>query len=229
MLHLMLGCVPGTITGELEPPPPADPNGQSAADAGAMSRPPALDGGAAADQGAASGMDAGPQGPVCGDQRCDYEETCDACPADCGPCEVPSAWEAEERAVLALVNQQRAQGANCGGRSIGPAGPLMMNAEVRAAARRHSQDMADQGYFDHTSLDGRSPWDRAAEAGYQGRATSENIAAGNRGAQGTFDQGLNSAGHCANMMSPDAREIGVGYGYNERAEYRHYWTQVFGR
>ncbi len=225
---LVLGCVPGTITGELEPPPNEDLNGQSPADAGMMTGRP-QDGGPGFDQGVTPGMDAGPLAPVCGDQRCDVQETCDGCAADCGPCEVPPEWDAEERAVLALVNQQREQGANCGGRNFGPAGPLLMNAQLRTAARRHSQDMADQGYFDHTSLDGRSPWDRAAEAGYQGRATSENIAAGNRGAEGTFDQWLNSPGHCANMMSPDAREIGIGYGYNERAEYRHYWTQVFGR
>jgi uncharacterized protein YkwD len=140
----------------------------------------------------------------------------------------PAAWAAREERMLELVNAQRALGARCGGRAFGAAPALVMNAELRTAARLHSKDMADRDYFDHTSLDGSSPWDRIARASYTGFAMGENIAAGNDTAEDTFDQWLTSSGHCANMMAPDAREIGIGYAFNTGASYAHYWTQTFG-
>ena len=61
-----------------------------------------------------------------------------------------------EDQVLVLVNQRRAAGATCGGVPYAPVAPLTMNAALRTAARLHSQDMAAQNYFSHTSLDGRT-------------------------------------------------------------------------
>ena len=61
--------------------------------------------------------------------------------------------------------------------SLTPKQPLTGNALLHAAARAHSRDMIDQDYFDHLSLDGRTPWDRMAAAGYVGfSAAAENIA-----------------------------------------------------
>ena len=61
--------------------------------------------------------------------------------------------------------------------ALTPKQPLTSNALLHAAARAHSRDMIDQDYFDHLSLDGRTPWDRMAAAGYVGlSAAAENIA-----------------------------------------------------
>lgn len=177
-------------------------------------------------------VDAGgapPPTEICGDGTCNpADETCSSCEADCGPCTWPQDQAREEEAMVQMVNDFRAMGARCGARSYGPAGPVTMNAELRAAARGHSTDMADNNYFDHTSRDGRSPWDRIREAGYQGSGVGENIAAGNASAQATFQQWVNSPGHCANMMNGSANEMGLGYAVGD-ARFRHYWTQVFGR
>lgn len=151
-------------------------------------------------------------------------------PADAGD---PDQWPAQlasgEAELLVLVNQQRAIGANCGGQNFGPVPPLTMHPALRRSARLHSQDMADQDYFEHDGLDGRSPFQRMSDAGYDAFPMAENIAAGNAGAQGTFDQWLNSPGHCRNMMSGDANEIGIGHGFNRNSTYGHYWTQNFGQ
>lgn len=174
--------------------------------------------------------DCGACPPVCGDGACDTpQEACDTCPQDCGDCGWPADWAQLENEMVPLVNAQRAQGANCGGQQMPPVGPLTMNPELRVAAQLHSQDMAEQNYFDHTSLDGRSPWQRMSAAGYRGQAGGENIAAGNATAQATFTQWLNSPGHCRNMMSGNFSEIGVGYAFGANSQYRHYWTQTFGR
>ncbi len=132
-----------------------------------------------------------------------------------------------EEEILAIVNQRRAQGANCGSEgNFGPTGPLTMQIGLRCAARVHSKQMVEQDFFDHTTPWGETPWDRMAAAGYQYSTAGENIAAGNATAAATMDQWMASDGHCSNIMKPDFTEIGVGYFAG--AGYGHYWTQAFG-
>jgi uncharacterized protein YkwD len=138
------------------------------------------------------------------------------------------AWKQLEEDVLALVNQRRAEGANCGAQgNFGPAGPLTMDPALRCAARMHSKDMNDRAFFDHTNPDGEPPWDRMGKAGYGNYSNAgENIAGGSADAAGTMDQWMNSDGHCANIMNPDFEHIGVGY--YPGGQWGHLWTQVFG-
>lgn len=136
------------------------------------------------------------------------------------------AWAELEQEILEIVNQVRAEGATCGGQSMPPVGPLMMDPELQCAARMHSLDMAERDFFDHDNPDGDGPNDRMRAAGYMGRGWGENIAGGSRTAEGTMDQWMNSAGHCRNIMSGDYTLIGVGY--YPGGEFGHLWTQTFG-
>ncbi len=120
-----------------------------------------------------------------------------------------------EQQVLALVNQERA---------IRNLHPLVMNAQLVQSARAHSADMAQQNFFSHTGLDGRSPGDRIEAAGYQGNAWGENIAFGQTTPEEVMNSWMNSPGHAANILHQDFCDIGVGYEPNGR-----YWTQNFGR
>mmetsp|Transcript_101583 Transcript_101583/g.242187 ORF Transcript_101583/g.242187 Transcript_101583/m.242187 type:complete len:490 (-) Transcript_101583:80-1549(-) len=131
------------------------------------------------------------------------------------------AWE-----HFALVNQLRAEGYTCpNGASYAPnPTPLNFDCRLWRASRLHSEDMASQNYFSHTSLDGRSPWDRAEEQGIS--ANGENIAAGRSSASGALEQWKNSDGHCKNMMSSKHHVFAVGYAYDSSARYKHYWTQM---
>lgn len=137
-------------------------------------------------------------------------------------------WKQLEEDVLEIVNQKRAQGADCHSEGMfGPAGPLTMEPSLRCAARMHSKDMVDRDFFSHTNPDGELPWDRMKKAGYGSYTNAgENIAAGSPTAAGTMDQWMNSDGHCANIMNPDFEQIGVGY--YPGGKYGHVWTQVFG-
>lgn len=89
----------------------------------------------------------------------------------------------------------------------------------------HAEDMAINRYFSHTSLDGRSPWDRAAEEGIT--ANAENIAAGQFSAQSSLTAFQGSDGHCRGMMNAGRRWVGIGYFYDSTAPYRYYWCQLF--
>jgi len=129
-----------------------------------------------------------------------------------------------EGAVLDLVNQRRSEGANCGGQTYSPAPALVIDGALRCAARVHSRDMEERGFFDHTNPDGDSPFDRMLFAGYDWRAAGENIAGGQPTPEAVVDAWMNSSGHCSNIMSPDFADIGIGYW-----DAGTMWTQVFGR
>jgi uncharacterized protein YkwD len=89
--------------------------------------------------------------------------------------------------------------------------------------------MAVNGYFSHTSQDGRSPWQRIADAGYTASATGENIAAGYATPEAVVAGWMTSTGHCNNIMNGNSNETGLGYAYQQGSPYGRYWTQTFGR
>lgn len=140
----------------------------------------------------------------------------------------PSDWARFEEEVLRLVNQHRAAGATCGTTAYAPAPPLTMNSQLRTAARLHSEDMGRQGYFSHTSLDGRSFFDRMIESGWVGACPcGENIGAGYSSASAVVTGWMNSPGHCANIMGRSYQATGIGYSYVAGSRYGAYWTQNF--
>ena len=141
----------------------------------------------------------------------------------------PSGSPSLEDQVLVLVNQRRASGATCGGTPYPAVAPLTLDAHLAGAARGHSQDMAANNYFSHTSLDGRTFAQRIWQSGYTGGfPIGENIAGGQSSAQAAVDGWMQSPGHCQNIMNGGFRSTGIGYAFNPSATYRHYWTQAFG-
>ena len=131
--------------------------------------------------------------------------------------------------ILTEINKARAVARVCGTQSFRAAPALKRDTKLDTTAQAHSVDMATRNYFSHTSLDGKSPFDRMRAAGYNFSAAAENIAAGNAAAADTVKQWLNSPGHCANLMSATYVDTGIGYGYSATSTYKHYWTQNFGK
>lgn len=125
-----------------------------------------------------------------------------------------------ENEVAELVNVERA---------IQNLQPMAWNDMLGTAARGHSEDMALQNYFSHTSLDGRIFSQRITAAGYSYNACGENIAAGYSTPQAVMNGWMNSPGHRANILNPAFCDIGVGYAFRSGSTYGHYWTQDFGR
>ncbi len=132
--------------------------------------------------------------------------------------------------ILAAANAARAKGATCGSVAYPPVPPLVWNEALAAASRGHSLDMATQHYYDHQGKDGRLVTARAGAAGYHSRRLGENIAVGQRSAEEVANAWLTSPGHCANIMEPEFREMGVAYAIRDiSGKPRVYWTQVFGK
>ncbi len=134
----------------------------------------------------------------------------------------PTAWELE---VVRLVNQERVKAGLW---------PLAVSSALTQAARAHNADMITNNFFGHYSSDGRDPGQRAADAGFRqygwGAAfVGENIAGGYLSPQAVVEGWLNSAGHRANILNPDYREIGVGYTEDPKCQlFCNFWTQDFG-
>lgn len=130
--------------------------------------------------------------------------------------------------VLDLTNAARAQARTCGTTTYAATTPLTYNAALETAAQGHAADMAAKNYFSHTSQDGRTFSQRVTAAGYTWTRVAENIAAGQTTPESVVAGWLQSAGHCANIMNPALKELGVGYAYTAGSTYGHYWVQDFG-
>ena len=114
--------------------------------------------------------------------------------------------------VYRLVNEER--------NAVG-LDPYDWNGDLGLAAQLHAEDMNDQGYFSHDSLDGRDFVERIDDAGYDGSARGENIARGQRSPEQVMESWMDSDGHRRNILAEGSNEIGVGFIDN-------HWVQVFG-
>jgi uncharacterized protein YkwD len=114
---------------------------------------------------------------------------------------------------------------------------LVWDVKLAAAARAHSEDMAANKFFDHTSSDRRTPGQRLNAIGYY--SWGENIAAtgyynlnSNPDAVGKalVDMWMGSSDHKANILgtSINFNRIGVGVAYNSQY-YGYLATQDFAR
>ena len=96
------------------------------------------------------------------------------------------------------------------------------------SANVHCIDMAENGYFAHDSLDGRTHKDRILATGIQDTiAWGENIVAGRGLAVDTFDLWINSAGHRINMLRKNFTHVGIASVYKDGSVYTYYSGQNF--
>ena len=113
-----------------------------------------------------------------------------------------SEHEDKKSEFLELINRYRQENGMA---------PLKVSGALAVAAQLHSEDMAAQNYFSHTSLDGRTFVDRIRQAGYTYNTwLGENIAAGYDTAQAVFEAWRSSTGHNANMLNSNFVVIGIG-------------------
>jgi|GEM_PF-3552522 Ca2+-binding RTX toxin-like protein len=114
--------------------------------------------------------------------------------------------------------------------------PLTLNAQLTAAARKHSQDMALNDFIGHQSSDGSSTDQRFKRDGYQYSFAGENVGWGYSTPEEVVDAWFNETppndGHRQNILNPNYKEIGIGYYLLKNdtgsQNWHHYWTQDFG-
>ena len=141
----------------------------------------------------------------------------------------------DEQKILEAVNAARAVARDCdSAHHFAATGPLVLNAQLSAAALAHSQDMYSNGYIEaspHSGSDGSTPQQRIEAAGYLNwTSTGENVAAGYTvgGPNDVVAAWLASPSHCVNIMNPKFREIGISFLAVKGARYNGFFTQDFG-
>lgn len=122
---------------------------------------------------------------------------------------------ADEKRLIELVNAERQKA---------DLPPLKANAKLMKAARGHSANMARKKQLAH-DLDDKGPGERIQEVAYVPAGWGENCAAGQRTPAEAINCWMNSAGHRANILGGNYREIGVALA--KSADGVFYWTQVF--
>jgi uncharacterized protein YkwD len=101
--------------------------------------------------------------------------------------------------------------------------PLHLNANLSAAARAHTEQMAQDGYFAHESADGSAFWKRIEAFYAAGRwaywSVGENLlwSSPDVTPATALQMWLKSPEHRANLMNPRWREIGVAAVHEDAA------------
>jgi len=87
---------------------------------------------------------------------------------------------------------------------------LVVNPLLTQAAEMKAQDMAEQGYFAHTSPEGKTPWYWIEQVGYKYQYAGENLAVNFRDSEDVTNAWLNSPTHQANIVKGNYTEMGTG-------------------
>jgi uncharacterized protein YkwD len=119
---------------------------------------------------------------------------------------IQAAADLEQQVVFAINDVRRAHALR----------PVRLNRALTAAAREHSESMAEHGYFRHDSWGGSPFWKRLKPVypPLPGRtwATGENLvwSSPELTATGFVDIWLHRASHRRNLLNPEWRDLGVG-------------------
>jgi uncharacterized protein YkwD len=102
---------------------------------------------------------------------------------------------------------------------------LLWDQHVRETAQKHSKDMAVNQYFNHTNLEGQSPFDRMKEDDVIFHLAGENLAYGQYSSIFAHEGLMNSLGHRENILRKDYEYLGVGVAFNNESQ--PYYTENF--
>jgi uncharacterized protein YkwD len=106
--------------------------------------------------------------------------------------------------------------------------PVTLNAQLTAAAKEHSRDLARWDRISHYGSDGSNPWDRVKRAGYNARVTAENVGTGQISIDEVMRGWQQSPGHNKNLLMPDVDNMGIALVQDPKSEFKTFWTLVLG-
>lgn len=87
---------------------------------------------------------------------------------------------------------------------------LNTNPILNKAAQMKAEDMAEKGYFAHTSPEGLTPWYWLKQVGYKYQYAGENLAINFTDSKDVTNAWMNSPTHKANIVKDKYTEVGTG-------------------
>ncbi len=112
-------------------------------------------------------------------------------------------------------------------RQASGAGPLVLDAQLNAAAATHSRDMAVQNRPWHFGSDGSSPLDRLQRVGYPGRLVGETISESYETEIETLAAWMDNPATRGVILDPTATKMGLAW-YQEESG-KIWWTMELAR
>lgn len=112
--------------------------------------------------------------------------------------------------------------------------PVKWDPEMARFAQWKAEDMAERGYFSHTTPEGKTFGEQLKDFGISYYSASENIAyTYSTDVTRVYDMWMDSPGHRANLLnryrngSGQEVKAGFGAGIAKAADGRYYWVNVF--
>jgi len=115
------------------------------------------------------------------------------------------------------LNGFRIQGCPCGS----PVPPVDFNPLLEKSAKRYAREIKRNNRFKHTDRKGKTVGSRVDAAGYRWLEVGENLGKGQVNLDQLIQDWLKSPTHCALMMSPKFKEVGLG-------RYQNIWVLHMG-
>lgn len=111
-------------------------------------------------------------------------------------------------------------------RGAAGAKPVVLDAQLNAAAATHSRDMAIQNRPWHFGSDGSSPIDRLNRVGYRGRLIGEAISETYETELQTLQAWMQEDGTREVILDPQAGQM--GFSWHQESNGKIWWTLVMG-
>jgi uncharacterized protein YkwD len=139
----------------------------------------------------------------------------------------PCLNDVQMQKAVEQLNALRRQAAPCA--AIGAAMQrLSWEVRLAASAHEHAVDLAMQDRLSHTDSRNRGFGVRLRSSGYAAAGAGENLAAGQTGIDDTLQAWLASPSHCANLMQPEYRDVGLACVQRRGSRYERFWVAHFG-
>jgi uncharacterized protein YkwD len=147
-------------------------------------------------------------------------------PSEPGPLE-PCIDEQQLQQAVEQLNALRRQAAPCA--AAGAAMQrLSWESRLAASATEQARNIALQDRLSHVDSNNRGLGARLRSVGYAAAGAGENLAAGQSAIDDTFQAWLASPSHCANLMQPEYRDVGLACVQRRGSRYHRFWVAHFG-
>ena len=140
------------------------------------------------------------------------------------PCTDASALES----AVQRLNELRLQGDAPCARVNAERQPLAWEPRLASSAHAQAADLALRDLLSHLDVRQRGLGARLRSAGYAAAGAGENLAAGQTDFDDTLQAWLASPSHCANLMQPEYRDVGLACVQRRGSRYERFWVAHLG-
>ncbi|PHS77076.1 MAG: hypothetical protein COB56_04350 [Robiginitomaculum sp.] len=104
--------------------------------------------------------------------------------------------------------------------------PVILNGQLSAASKVHTDDLARHGNMSHIGSDGSLLGERIQRQGYDFSIAAENVAVGQNSWDIVFKAWQDSPSHNETLLRSDVTDFGIALVYEPKTKYQTYWAMA---